>query len=132
MKKVCGVCSALMLIAALATLVSAQQNANRSSTAQTSAATTRARPLVLTETIPLEGVKGRFDHFASAGGRLFVAALGNDSVEVINTGGRTLAHTITGVPSPQGVAFSPEATPGGVRHQFWSYDRRASKRPRHG
>jgi YVTN family beta-propeller protein len=103
------VCSTLMLIAVFATLMSAQQTAKKNSTAQKSAATERARPLVLTETIPLEGVKGRFDHFASGGGRLFVAALGNDSVEVINTGGRTLAHTITGVPSPQGLAFSPEA-----------------------
>src|SRR5713101_4591645 len=109
MRKVYGVCSTLLLVAAFATLMSAQQNAKKNSTAQKSAATERARPLVLTETIPLEGVKGRFDHFASGGGRLFVAALGNDSVEVINTGGRTLAHTITGVPSPQGLTFSPEA-----------------------
>src|SRR5712691_1470149 len=108
MRKVCGVCSTLMFIAVLATLTSAQQNAKKNATAQKSAATERARPLVLTETIPLEGVKGRFDHFASGGGRLFVAALGNDSLEVINTGGRTLAHAITGVPTPQGVAFAPE------------------------
>src|SRR5438445_11321960 len=109
MRRVYGVCSTLMFIAVLATLTSAQQNAKKNSTTQKSSATERARPLVLTETMPLEGVKGRFDHFAAGGGRLFVAALGNDSVEVINTGGRTLAHTITGVPSPQGLAFSPEA-----------------------
>jgi YVTN family beta-propeller protein len=66
------------------------------------------RPLVLTEAIPLEGVKGRFDHFATSGKRLFVSALDNNTVEVIDIGGRTLQRTITGVPNPQGVVFSPE------------------------
>ncbi|HLK50408.1 MAG TPA: hypothetical protein VKT49_19845 [Bryobacteraceae bacterium] len=64
-------------------------------------------PLVLTEAIPLENAKGRFDHFAMGGGRLFVAALGSNAVEVINIGGRILEHTLN-VPVPQGVAFSPE------------------------
>ena len=43
-------------------------------------------PLKLTQTIPLPGVKGRFDHFAidSKGNRLFVAALGNNTLEVID------------------------------------------------
>lgn len=76
--------------------------------AQKRATSEPERPLVLTEAIPLEGVKGRFDHFASGGGRLFVSALGNNSVEVINIGGRTLDRALTGVPVPQGVAFSPE------------------------
>ena len=66
------------------------------------------KPLVLTETIPLENAKGRFDHFAMGGGRLFVAALGSNAVEVINIGGRILDREITGVPDPQGIAFSPE------------------------
>ncbi|HEY1866514.1 MAG TPA: hypothetical protein VGG55_05525, partial [Candidatus Acidoferrales bacterium] len=77
--------------------------------AQKSTPVVRDKPLVLTEAIPLEGVKGRFDHFASGGGRLFISALGNNSVAVINTGGRTLEHMITNVPDPQGEAFSPEA-----------------------
>lgn len=29
----------------------------------------RTQPLVLTETIPLEGIKGRFDHFGFGGGQ---------------------------------------------------------------
>jgi dipeptidyl aminopeptidase/acylaminoacyl peptidase len=68
----------------------------------------RDKPLVLTEAIPLENAKGRFDHFALGGGRLFVAALGSNAVEVINIGGRILDHTIAGIPNPQGIAFSPE------------------------
>jgi DNA-binding beta-propeller fold protein YncE len=35
--------------------------------------------------------------------------LGNNSVEVIDLFQGVLAHTISGVPNPQGVAFSPEA-----------------------
>ncbi len=113
MKKAYGVCLALTLLAAFATLVDAQQSATggaaQSSTAQKSAAMEREQPLVLRGSIPLEGVKGRFDHFASGGGRVFVSALGNNAVEVINLFGMTVAHTISGVPGPQGVAFSPEA-----------------------
>src|SRR6202171_1990912 len=66
-------------------------------------------PLVLTGQVPLEGVKGRFDHFASGKGKVFVSGLGNNSVEVIDLFQGTRSHEITGVPNPQGVAFSPEA-----------------------
>jgi hypothetical protein len=72
------------------------------------AATEQEQPMVLTEAIPLENAKGRFDHFAMGGGKLFVAALGSNAVEVINIGGRILDKTITGVPYAQGIAFSPE------------------------
>lgn len=75
---------------------------------QPSPAVAREKTLVFTEAIPLENAKGRFDHFAMGGGRLFVAALGSNAVEAINIGGRILDHTITGVPDPQGIAFSPE------------------------
>jgi DNA-binding beta-propeller fold protein YncE len=68
-----------------------------------------APPMVLTASIPLEGVKGRFDHFASGKGKVFLSGLGNNSVEVIDLFQGVLAHTIPGVPNPQGVAFSPEA-----------------------
>ncbi len=81
----------------------AQQN-----TPPAKAPTERSQPLVLTETIPLEGIKGRFDHFGIGGGRIYVSALGSNAVEVINTGARTLDRSITGVPDPQGVVYSPE------------------------
>jgi len=71
-------------------------------------ATRRDKPLVFTEAIPLDDAKGRFDHFALGRGVLFVSALGSNAVEAINIGGRVVDHTITGVPDPQGVAFSPE------------------------
>ncbi len=91
----------LVLASAFAMLASGQQGTK-------SPAAAREKPLVFTEAIPLENAKGRFDHFAMGGGRLFVAALGSNAVEAINIGGRILDHTITGVPDPQGVAFSPE------------------------
>src|SRR5260370_40016544 len=117
MKKACSLCLALTLGAAFATLVRGQQDAKKSSTSATkssagapkSAATESARPLILSGSVPMEGIKGRFDHFASGQGQVFVSALGNNTVEVISIFGGTVEHTITGVPGPQGVAFSPEA-----------------------
>jgi len=63
-----------------------------------------------TQTVPLPGVGGRFDHLALdlTGQRLFVAALGNDTVEVIDLAGWKRVRTITGLRKPQGVAYIPE------------------------
>jgi YVTN family beta-propeller protein len=67
----------------------------------------RAEPLKLAQTIPLPGVKGRFDHFSidSNGKRLFVAALGNNTVEVIDLAEGKRIHTISGMSKPQGILF---------------------------
>ncbi|HET9651741.1 MAG TPA: chromate efflux transporter [Usitatibacter sp.] len=56
--------------------------------------------------IAMPGVKGRIDHFAAdvKGHRLFVAALGNDTVEVIDTATRE-RRTVRGLGEPQGVLF---------------------------
>ncbi len=79
------------------------------SAAQKAAAAERARPLVLTEAIALPGVAGRFDHFGfDRKNQLFVSALGNNSVEVIDISARTRAHSIQGIPNPQGVVYAPE------------------------
>ena len=86
----------------------------------------RAQPLVLTETVPLDGIKGRFDHFGFGGGRIFVAALGSNVVEAISTGARTLDHSITGVPDPLGVVYSPETkklfVASGSAHKVYIYN----------
>lgn len=67
--------------------------------------------LKLIQTIPLPEVKGRFDHFALdlPGKRLFVAALGNDTLEVLDLATGKRLHTITGLRKPQGVAFLPDS-----------------------
>jgi YVTN family beta-propeller protein len=68
-------------------------------------------PLKLRTTIALQGVEGRIDHFAfdPAGERLFVCALGNNSVEVIDLRSSQRIHSIAGLGSPQGVAYIPES-----------------------
>ncbi len=69
-----------------------------------------ATPLKLVQTVSLAGVKGRFDHFAVdvKGQRLFVAALGNNTVEVIDLAAGKRGHSISGLQKPQGVLFLPE------------------------
>ncbi len=69
-----------------------------------------AAPLKLKQTFPLSGVEGRIDHFAfdPVGERLFVCALGNNSVEVIDLRKNERIHSITGLGAPQGVGYAPE------------------------
>jgi len=52
-------------------------------------------------------VEGRIDHFAldAANDRLFVCALGNNSVEVVDLRKGERIHSISGLGSPQGVAY---------------------------
>ena len=75
---------------------------------------TRARtdppPLRLIQTIPLPGVQGRIDHLAVdvSGRRLFVAALGNNTVEVIDLEKGQRVHSVAGFKEPQGIAYIPE------------------------
>ncbi len=72
----------------------------------------QSAPLRLVQTIPLPGVEGRIDHFAvdTKGQRLFVSALGNNTLEVLDlragTGKRV--HTISGLHEPQGVSYASE------------------------
>jgi YVTN family beta-propeller protein len=68
-------------------------------------------PLKLRTTVTLQNVEGRIDHFAfdSAGERLFVCALGNNTVEIIDLRSSQRIHSITGLGSPQGVAYVPES-----------------------
>jgi DNA-binding beta-propeller fold protein YncE len=67
-------------------------------------------PLVLEATVPLPGVKGRIDHmgFDSKRNRLLVAALGNDTVEVIDTAKNRRERSLPGFGEPQGILYVPE------------------------
>jgi len=62
--------------------------------------------LELQSSIALPGVKGRIDHLSidSSGPRLFVAALGNGTVEVLGTQ-RNQRDSIPGFGQPQGVLY---------------------------
>lgn len=66
--------------------------------------------LTLLQTIPLPNVDGRIDHFSIdiKGQRLFVAALGNNTVEVIDLNVGKVIHAISGLSEPQGVLYIPE------------------------
>src|SRR5207245_3691949 len=68
------------------------------------------KTLKLKQTIPLPGVEGRIDHFAldASGERLFVCALGNNTVEVLDLRRGERTYSVTGLGSPQGVAYIPE------------------------
>src|SRR2546430_4096478 len=66
--------------------------------------------LKLIKTIPMPDVKGRFDHFAMdvKGQRLFVAALGNNTVEVFDLKAGKRLRPITGCNKPQGLLYLPK------------------------
>jgi YncE-like protein len=67
-------------------------------------------PLQPVATIALPGVSGRIDHLAfdPATGRLFVAALGNNTVEVLDTAANTHLKSLPGFHEPQGIAIVPD------------------------
>jgi DNA-binding beta-propeller fold protein YncE len=74
------------------------------------AAKAQERAFKLKQTIPLPGVEGRIDHLAldPADQRLFVCALGNNTVEVLDLQKGERVHSITGLRAPQGVGYAPE------------------------
>lgn len=63
--------------------------------------------LHLVQTIPLSGVKGRIDHMALdiAGQRLFVSALGNDTLEIVDLRSSKRIRSISGLHEPQDVYY---------------------------
>jgi DNA-binding beta-propeller fold protein YncE len=67
-------------------------------------------PLTLEETIALDNVSGRIDHMALdiAGKRLFVAELGNGTVDVIDLQAGKVVGRIINLSEPQGVAYIPD------------------------
>ncbi len=69
-----------------------------------------APPLRLVETIPLPGVEGRIDHLAVdvKTQRLFVAALGNNSLEIVDLRRASGTRSIGGLSEPQGVFYDSE------------------------
>lgn len=66
-------------------------------------------PLQLEAKIPLPDVRGRIDHMAIdlARHRLFVAALGNDSLALVDLEKQRLDRNIGGLREPQGAGYDP-------------------------
>ncbi len=76
----------------------------------TAQAEEKPTPLRLVQTIPLPNVEGRIDHMAVdvEGQRLFIADLGNNTLEVIDLRAGKRVRSITGLHEPQGVVYVPE------------------------
>ena len=69
-------------------------------------------PLKLVQTIPLPGVEGRIDHMNVDvhGKRLFLAALGNQSVEIVDLAAGKPLHSIGSLGGdPEGILYVPES-----------------------
>lgn len=66
--------------------------------------------LVLERTIPLDNVAGRIDHMAVdvSGRRLFVSALGNNTVEVVDLAQGKRTQSLSGFAEPQGIVYVPK------------------------
>src|SRR6266496_5488799 len=66
--------------------------------------------LKLEKVIEMPNVSGRIDHMAInlKNQVVYVAALGNNSVEVIDLQKGAAIHSIKGLDEPQGVAYIPE------------------------
>src|SRR6202166_3002183 len=95
----------LVAVAALAVLTI---QTTRKARAQT-LAPRELLPLQLEEEIPVPGVAGRLDHFTTDAKRkrLFVSALGNNTVEVIDVFAGRVIHSIKGLAQPQGPLYVP-------------------------
>src|SRR3954463_10692993 len=68
-------------------------------------------PLNLVGAIDLPGVEGRIDHLAMdvAAQRLYIAALGNNTVEVLDVKSNAHLKSVPGFREPQGIAVVPDA-----------------------
>jgi DNA-binding beta-propeller fold protein YncE len=69
-----------------------------------------AQPLRLERKIEMPDVQGRIDHlsFDAKGHRLFVSALGNNTIEVLDVSSGKHLKTIPQLKEPQGVLYVPE------------------------
>src|SRR5437870_4968412 len=69
----------------------------------------QSEPLRQIGAVVLPDVQGRIDHLSVdvKNQRLFVAALGNNTVEIIDLKNGKRIHTIPGLAEPQGVLYLP-------------------------
>jgi YVTN family beta-propeller protein len=101
--------SVVLLIAVVAFGCSSQTNQSSQPGGMSQAEDTTALRQV--QTIALPNVEGRIDHMAidQQGKRLFIAALGNNTVEVIDLTAAKVTDEIKDLKEPQGVAYVPES-----------------------
>src|SRR5436853_175760 len=94
MKKLAAVCITVLIFGCYAL-------------SQDDASASERAPLLLVQEIPLPNVGGRIDHFTfdAKRKRVIGAALGNNTVEVVDTFAGRDIHSITGAAAPQGVVY---------------------------
>src|SRR5437879_1974387 len=97
-------------VMALGTLGLLMMRSTKSAVAAPQAASRELAPLQLIQRIPVPGVAGRIDHFTAFPKRrlLIFAALGNNSLEIVNTFEAKVVQSIKGLNEPQGVLYVPE------------------------
>src|SRR6266852_6232862 len=97
MKKLAAVCITVLMFGCYAV-------------SQDDASAPKRAPLLLVQEIPLPNVGGRIDHFTFDAKRKrdIGAALGNNTVEVVDTFAGRDVHSITGAAAPQGVVYVSE------------------------
>ncbi|HYT19580.1 MAG TPA: YncE family protein [Candidatus Polarisedimenticolia bacterium] len=94
---------------ALGTLGVLMMRNTKSAVAASQAPSRELAPLQLIQKIPVPGVAGRIDHFTAFPKRrlLIFAALGNNSMEIVNTFEAKVVQSIKGLNEPQGVLYVP-------------------------
>lgn len=100
----------LCIVVFLAIVASCGTETKQSRSAMASSSRAGSKLLHLVETILLPNVEGRIDHLAVdiKGQRLFVIALGDNSVQVIDLHSGRTVRSLSGFSEPQGIAFVPE------------------------
>src|SRR5215211_3708797 len=98
----------LVLLIAVAVVGCASQTTTSQS--DETSPTRASSALEQVQAIALPNVSGRIDHMAldPEGSRLFVAALGNKTLEVVDLKAGKVTDEIKGLKEPQGVAYVPE------------------------
>ena len=104
----------IIVIAVSAFLVFSMENIEKNENYENEgqhATNSNTSSLGLIQTIPLPNVSGRIDHMDIDidGQRLFVAELGNNSVDVLDLKVGKRINSINGLDEPQGIVFVPEA-----------------------
>jgi DNA-binding beta-propeller fold protein YncE len=96
-------------IMALGTFGSLTMRSAKSEIAAPQAPSRELAPLQLIQKIPVPGVTGRIDHFTAFPKRrlLIFAALGNNSMEIVNTFQAKVVQSVKGLDEPQGVLYVP-------------------------
>ena len=96
------------IILAITLCLTACNNVGRSSS-ETANPASGGATLKLIQSIPLQDVEGRIDHLSVdiKGQRLFVAALGNNTVEVLDLNAGKVIHSIYDLREPQSALFIP-------------------------